>query len=516
MKKILPLGAAAAIALCCAACTSSTAGTTAATTVPSASGSTGSAGTLSIVVAGNGGLDYDPQLNALPSATGFMSPVFDTLLNESTQGVISPGLATAWKFSGNGLTLTLTLRPGVKFQDGTSMNAAAVKANILRGQTDKESVIANQLTSISSVDAVNPATVVLHLKSPDGALLGYFSGSAGMMASPASWANKNDETHPVSAGPWEVSPASVPGSDMIYTAFKGYWDPAVQKVSTIHIVVSAESTFVPSMTSSSANTALLTGAATDGKTLAADAFPVKTSNITFLQIMYFNKTGIFASPLVRQAVSLAINRQALCSALFASGQCTPTGQPVAPSSWAYDASAAPPAQNIAEAGTLLKQAGHPNGISFTATVASTYGEGETQLTAIQSMLAQAGINMTIRALPIPQLFPALDSGSVQAYYGPDTGGADPAIPLETDLSAAYDPGNYSVPQLTQLLSQANAVTDPAARPAAYQKVSAEYQASAFNVVVLNQDLQFATAKNVTGVTVHDPLVVEARGATVSP
>ena len=139
----------------------------------------GSAGTLTIVVAGNGGLDYDPQLNALPSATGYMSPVFDTLLNENTQGAISPGLATAWKFSGNGLTLTLTLRPGLKFQDGTAMNAAAVKANILRGQTDKESVIANQLTSISSVDAVNPTTVVLHLKSPGGALLGYFSRIGG-------------------------------------------------------------------------------------------------------------------------------------------------------------------------------------------------------------------------------------------------------------------------------------------------------------------------------------------------
>jgi peptide/nickel transport system substrate-binding protein len=510
--KILPVGAAAALALCCAACTSTTTGTAA----PNAPGSTGPGGTLTIVVAGNGGLDYDPQLNALPSATGFMSPVFDTLLTESTRGVISAGLATAWKYSSDGLTLTLTLRQGVKFQDGTPMDAAAVKANIVRGQSDKESVIADQLTSISSVDAVNPTTIVLHLKSPSGALLGYFSGSAGMMASPASWANKDDQTHPVGAGPWEVSSASVPGSDMIYTAFKGYWDPAVQKVATIHIVVSAESTFVPSMTSGSANTALLTGAATDGKTLAADGFPVKTSGITFLQIMYFNKTGIFASTLVRQAASAAINRQALCTALFASGQCTPTGQPVAPSSWAYDSSVAPPTQNIAEARTLLKQAGHPNGISFTATVASTYGEGETQLTAIQSMLAQAGIRMTIRALPIPQLFPALDSGSVQAYYGPDTGGADPAIPLETDLSSAYDPGNYNVPQLTQLLSQANAVTDPTARAAAYQKVSAEYQANAFNVVTINQDLQFATAKSVTGVTVHDPLVVEARGATVSP
>ena len=64
--KILLVGAAAALALCCAACSSTTAGTTAS----NSSGSTGPAGTLTIVVAGNGALDYDPQLNALPSATG--------------------------------------------------------------------------------------------------------------------------------------------------------------------------------------------------------------------------------------------------------------------------------------------------------------------------------------------------------------------------------------------------------------------------------------------------------------
>jgi peptide/nickel transport system substrate-binding protein len=470
-------------------------------------------GTLTIVVGGNGGLNYDPQTNALPSSFEFMMPVFDTLLNENAKGVISAGLATNWAFSNHNLTLTLTLRNGVQFQDGTPFNSAAVKANIVRGETNPDSVVSDELTAISSISTPTPTTVVLHLKSPAGSLLGYFSGPAGMMGSPKAFAGKNYDTHPVGTGPWEVSSTSVPGSDMIYTAFPGYWDKAIQKVATVKVVVDAESSFVPAMTGGSANAVLLTGSPTDGATLKSDGFPVHNSSMTFLYVMYFNKSGFFANPKVREAVSLAINRNAICTALL-KGACKVTGQPVSPGSWAYDPSLPAPAFDPSEARNLLKQAGYPNGFSFTATVASTFGEGETQLSAIQQMLGQIGIKMKDSPLPIPDLFPALDTGKVQAYYGPDTGGADPAIPLEVDLGPAYNPGGYTDAALSSALTKANAATTSAARVADYRAASAEYQTSAYNVVVLNQTLQYATAKNVSGAVAHDPLVLDARGVTV--
>jgi len=66
-----------------------------------------------------------------------------------------------------------------------------------------------------------------------------------MMASPKAWQHSNYATHPVGTGPWQVSDSSQPGSDMVYTAYAGYWNPSARKVATVHIRVGAEATFVP-------------------------------------------------------------------------------------------------------------------------------------------------------------------------------------------------------------------------------------------------------------------------------
>jgi ABC-type transport system substrate-binding protein len=492
-------------------------GCTAAGTTSNSGGATGSAtggGSITVLVAADGGQNYDPQTNAAPSSSEYLMPVFESLLNEDTHGAVSAGLATAWKYSADGTALTLTLRGGVTFQDGTAFDAAAVKSNIERGQTNPKSVIGGQLAAISSVDTPNPTTVVLHLKSAAGSLLGFLAGPAGMMGSPHAWPNANYATHPVGTGPWAVSDSSQPGSDMVYTAFKGYWNPAVQKASTIHIRVGAEATFVPGLTGNNVQAVMLTGAPTDGATLSSAGLPVTDSGISYMHLMYLNKSGVFADPRVREALSLAIDRTAICDSLLG-GACTVTAQPVQPKSWAYDSALAAPKQNIDQAKALLAQAGHPAGISFTAVVASTGTQLQTELTAIQQMLAKADITMKISPLPVAQLLPQLDAGTAQAYYTVNTGGVDPAIPLATMSAPAYDPGGYQDPTLTAPLADADAATTQAARATAYQQVSSAYQNSAFNVVVLNQKLQFGTAKGVTGVSARDPLVLDLRGAGLS-
>jgi peptide/nickel transport system substrate-binding protein len=480
----------------------------------SATTSNASSGSITILVAADGGQNYDPQTNAAPSSTEYLMPVFDTLLSENAQGAISPDLATSSDFSSDGLTLTLKLRSGVKFQDGTAFDSAAVKANINRGQTNAKSVLVGQLKDITSVDTPDATTVLLHLKSEDGALLGYFSGPAGMMASPASWANANDPTHPVGTGPWAVSSQSQPGSNMVYTAFKDYWNPSVQKVQTINVRVGAESTFVPGITGNTIQALVLTGAPTDGQTLSSEGFPVQDAGISYVHLLYLNKTGILADPRVRQAISLAIDRNAICTSLLG-GACTPSAQPVRPQSWAYDSSSSAPALDIAQAESLLAAAGHPNGFAMKVVVSAAGTQLQTELTAIQQMLAKVKITLTIAPMPVANLLPALDSGQAQGYYSVNTGGADPAIPIATMLAPAYNPGKYSDPTLTSLLTAATAANTPDSRKAAYQKVSAEYQSTAFNIVILNQNLKFVTTKNTKGVTARDPLTLDTRGASVS-
>ncbi len=478
---------------------------------------TGAAGgSLTILTAADGGQNYDPQTNAAPSSTQYMMPVFDTLLGEDRRGRISPGLATRAAYSDGGKTLTLTLRRGVRFQDGTPFDAKAVKANIARGQSAPKSVVVGQLVAVTKVDTPDPATVVLHLKAPSGALLGYLTGAAGMMASPASWASKDNPTHPVGTGPWAVSDASVPGSEMVYERFPGYWNRSVQRVGTVRIRAGAESTFVPSLVSDAAQAIMLTGSPTDGRTVASHGRPVADADVSYLHLLYLNKakTGPFADRRVRQAISLAIDRGLICRALL-DGACTPTGQPVSPRSWAYDRTLKAPVQDLARARALLRAAGRPEGFSFKVVVSSAGTQLQTELTAIQQMLGDIGVRMQVQPLPVPQLVGYLDSGKAEGYYSVNTGGADPAIPLATMLAPALNPGAYADPELTAPLAKAGAATVQADRASAYARVSAAYQATAFNVVVLNQDLQFGTGEGARGVRARDPLTIEARGAGVS-
>ena len=71
----------------------------------------------------------------------WLFPVYDRLVHVGPDGSTQPGLATDWSFSDDGLTLTMHLREGVTFQDGTPFDADAVKANIERGQTLETSAV---------------------------------------------------------------------------------------------------------------------------------------------------------------------------------------------------------------------------------------------------------------------------------------------------------------------------------------------------------------------------------------
>lgn len=324
--------------------------------------------------------------------------------------------------------------------------------------------------------------------------------------------NTDYGTHPVGTGPWQVSPRSTPGSNMVYTAFDRYWEASSVRVPVVNVRVGSESTFVASLSGNSAQAVMLTGAPTDAKTLRANGLPVKDSGTTYLHLLYLNKSGALADPRVRQAISLAIDRKAICEALLA-GACTPTAQPLQPKSWAYDKSTPAPTRNVDKAKALLAEAGQSK-LTFKTVVSSAGTQLQTELSAIQQMLGDVGITMTVSPMPVVQLLPSLANGTAQAYYSVNTGGADPAIPIITMTAPAYNPGGYSEPGLKTAFEQANRAVSQQDRAVAYQKVSRQYQETAYNVVVLNQDLRFATAKAVQGVIGRDPLVIDARGVVV--
>src|SRR5258707_12769044 len=117
----------------------------------------------------------------------------DKLIDIDQSLAYVPQLATEWAWSADNLALTMKLRPGVVFHDGTPFDAAAVKSNIERYKTAPESKRKTELKQVSAVETVDPATVRFVLSQPYAPLLGILSDRAGMMISPKALAEQGDK-----------------------------------------------------------------------------------------------------------------------------------------------------------------------------------------------------------------------------------------------------------------------------------------------------------------------------------
>src|SRR4051794_28080225 len=117
---------------------------------------------------------------------------------------IVPQLAAAMpKFSTNKKTVTIKLRTGIKFNDGTAFNAAAVKQSLDRHKTLRGSARASELSPVTSVDAQGN-TVVLHLSDRYSPITAQLADRAGMIMSPKALNELGDKfaTNPVCVGPF--------------------------------------------------------------------------------------------------------------------------------------------------------------------------------------------------------------------------------------------------------------------------------------------------------------------------
>ena len=127
----------------------------------------------------------DPLTSSQLVERTVMYQIYESLVTIDEKLNIKAKLATSWTASSDGLTYTFQLRTGVKFHDGTAMDAAAVKFNLDRILNASVSPRKSELANLASVEAQGTAAVVLHLKKPDATLLAQLVDRAGMILSPA-------------------------------------------------------------------------------------------------------------------------------------------------------------------------------------------------------------------------------------------------------------------------------------------------------------------------------------------
>jgi peptide/nickel transport system substrate-binding protein len=407
------------------------------------SSASSTAGSSSSVAAGaSGTLNWEWELptswDPVTSSAGWdvhaLGLVYASITMLDPHGTAGPGLATSWKYAANGKSVTFTLRPGLKFSDGTPLNAQAVKANIERGLKQSNSNIASELAVISKVVVNSPTSFTLDLAGVDYQIPDLLAGKDGMMVSPAAFTKNPGSlpTHPVGAGPFKLT-SYVPDSHADLVRNPGYWDASQIHLAnfTVQSITQPEQ-ILASLESGQVNVAYIAGnqvAAAKAAGFKVAVIPSEVVNELDIQ----TTTAPFNKPAVVKAINYAINRQAILK-VQASGVGAVSYQPFPQGFVGYNPTLAnlyP--YNPAKAKQLLAQAGYPHGLKITLSTVSTSDSLAEQL---QSQLKQVGISVTIKDIPA-------DTETQYLYL-------DKTIPLAIDGTAGR---NSPVEMLDVLYSQ---------------------------------------------------------------
>jgi peptide/nickel transport system substrate-binding protein len=399
---------------------------------------------------------------------------------------IVPALATEWAASEDGLTYTFTLREGVTYSDGTPFDSADVVATFNRiiSPPDNLSIsgIREQLAMVESVTAVDATTVEFTLSRPTAFFLEVLAGD-GMIIYSAEELEANSfdlrgVTVPAGTGPFRFV-EYIQGERLVLEANPDYWNenlPYVDGVTMLHVPAWPDR-----------GTAVLTGQAdmtfngsVDTWLEAQNRPELVTAQAPCLNSHMFainNEQPPFDNPLVRRAIHLAIDRQAVIDAF------TPVWEPAFVTRWLPSASpwATPQeevltlpgyrsdkTEDIETARQLLAEAGYPDGFETTFTAWTEASSSEVAVPAFAELLRTA-LNITgdIEVVERPRTTDILTGGEFSIFkadtYASPVLDPFPLWNLYLRTGASQNWSRYSNPDFDALLDELAITTDPAAR-----------------------------------------------------
>lgn len=312
-----------------------------------------------------GPVHFDPtEFTVAAGYFPYTWPIYAGLLRLTPSGSYVPDLASKVTVT-DPQTIDITLRPKLVFSDGTTLDAAAVKAGIERNQgTSNQAGFNAALFEISSIDVTDPQSLTLHFSTPVASTFyPQLADQDTFIVSPKAAAGGDLEANPVGAGPFALATFTA-GDQIVLKKNPRYWNAKSIKLSGItYVNVTPGPQQINALKSSLVDA--ITGLApnTVPALKASGSLQVKSSfqDGQFLWMPICKESGPLAKEQVRQALSSAIDREAINQALLF-GQGEPAWTLFASDNALYDKSLTDVyAYNTKKATKLLAQAGYPDG-----------------------------------------------------------------------------------------------------------------------------------------------------------
>ena len=509
-RNFLKVAGVGAAALGLAACGGSKSGSTATSgTASSAGSSTGSVSTAGFTVQyGSNPETLDPALNSAVDGGNTIITVFETLLiiNENNEAV--PGQAESWTTSEDGLTWTFTMRDGLKWSDGTDLNAKDFEYSFKR-MADPDTAAPYAETCLGMIDGfeeaagfpdadgnptVEPNLDALNVKASDDGktltiVLAYPCSYFDKIVAFAAMSPVQKATVEANGDAWCTSPDTyvcngpfmitewTPSERIVLTKnpnYVGGWDSSK--------IVSESITLLLLEDSSASFAAYNSGEAQLIKDVPTDEIPSLTKAEdggdfyvdTILGTYYVSlnlKRDAFKDAKVRRALSLAIDRDYVANTIM-QGTYSTADSIVGPgivdeNGYFHDNGNAPYISadyeaNLAEAKKLLEEAGYPNGEGYPTIEYSTNDAGYHVPLAeyLQQAWSDLGITLTISKMEWSSFTAARRAGEYDvARNGWVMDYNDPSNMLDLFCSGnGNNDGKYSNPEFDAAI-EASRVAD---------------------------------------------------------
>lgn len=465
----------------------------------------------------------DPARGASVAGRLIFASICDKLIDTTPEGSFRPQLATEWEWSDDNRSLTIHLRPDVKFHDGTPLDAEAAKFNLDRYRTDPLSRRKTELKSIESVEVVDPLTVRLNLDQPDAPLVAALADRAGMMMSPEAVkaAGEDIGMNPVCAGPFKFV-ERVAQDYIKLEKFEDYWDSDevfLDKVSFLPIpddsvrLLSLRSGDLDMIERVAPNDIAIVK---EDPSLTLIKGPSVAYDLISINIGHTDRAN---SPLgqdarIRKAFELSIDRNAINQVVF-DGMFVPSNQHEVPGSQYYDTTNPVPERDVDAARALLQEAGVPNP-SFTLNVAnSPVSQQVGQM--VQAMASEAGFDVKLESLESSTMASRADAGDYQASLVIWSGRPDPDANVApwASCDGFLNWGKFCDEKLDEVLTQARQSTDINERSELYKQAVGIYSEAMPHIVLYHYTTLFAVRDKVTGFVPFPDSLIRLQGVKIS-
>ncbi|SOC44495.1 glutathione ABC transporter substrate-binding protein [Salinicoccus kekensis] len=507
-------------------------------------------------------VSLDPHGNNDVPSSNVRNNMYESLTYLDENMEVQPRLATEWT-EVDDTTWEFTLKEGVTFHDGTEFNAEVVEANLER--LLDPAVASPRMflyEMVTGVDVVDDYTVHINLEYPFAPILAHLAHDAGGMISKEvidadyeaalseageemsveeyyELREEGGESHeevadaitdevgnhiadnPVGTGPFEFESRAA-GENVVLANYAEYHDDenAAQLDTVTFKVVPETGARLAEIETGSSHIAGGAEPTNIDRIESHDSTEVDLTPSLGLSYVGFNvEQEPLDDPLVRQAISYAIDREAIIEGIY-EGVGTPAEGPLAPGVFGYDDSVEGITYDLERAQELMAEAGHEDGFDIEILTNDQPQRIDTAV-YMQEALAELNINVSVQQLEWGAYLETTANGDHDMFvlgWSTVTGDADYGMYPLLHSTMHGDPGNRSFlsnDNVDELLEAGRTETDPEAREEIYSELQEGLVDIAPMIYIHHQDFVTGINSNVENFEIDALGIYQLRETTVS-